>query len=71
MEIETLGMARSLGWKAHMRCAHGYRAGTKSIRNPVYPAPALGARLQPPVEFEAQLRPVAPTPNQDEAQSLN
>jgi len=30
---------------------------------------ALG--YKPPVEFEAELRPVAPTPNQDEAQSLN
>jgi hypothetical protein len=24
MEVETLGIARSLGWKVHMRCAHGY-----------------------------------------------
>jgi putative transposase len=30
---------------------------------------ALG--YKPPVEFEAELRPVAPTLNQDEAQSLN
>ena len=25
MEVETLGVARSLGWKVHMRCANGYR----------------------------------------------
>ena len=25
MEVETLGVARSLGWKVHMRCADGYR----------------------------------------------
>jgi hypothetical protein len=36
MEVETLGMARSLGWKVHMRCANGYREGTKSIRRCVY-----------------------------------
>jgi hypothetical protein len=36
MEVETLGMARSLGWEVHMRCAHGYREGTKSIRRCVY-----------------------------------
>ena len=27
MEVETLGVARSLGWKVHMRCANGYRLG--------------------------------------------
>jgi hypothetical protein len=27
MEVETLGVARSLGWKVHMRCATGYREG--------------------------------------------
>ena len=32
MEVETLGVARSLGWKVHMRCANGYREGTRSIR---------------------------------------
>ena len=32
MEVETLGIARSLGWRVHMRCADGYREGTKSIR---------------------------------------
>jgi hypothetical protein len=31
MEVETLGMARSLGWKVHMRCADG-REGTRSMR---------------------------------------
>ena len=36
MEVETLGIARSLGWKVHMRCADGYREGTKSIRRCVY-----------------------------------
>jgi hypothetical protein len=35
MEVETLGMARSLRWKVHMRCA-GYREGTKSMRRCVY-----------------------------------
>jgi hypothetical protein len=35
-EVETLGIARSLGWKVHMRCAKGYREGTKSIRRRVY-----------------------------------
>jgi hypothetical protein len=32
MEVETLGIARSLGWRVHMRCSGGYREGTKSIR---------------------------------------
>src|ERR1700758_2474508 len=36
MEVETLGIARSLGWKVHMRCADGYREGTKSIRRCVF-----------------------------------
>ena len=31
MEVETLGVARSLGWKVHMRCANGYRQETRSI----------------------------------------
>jgi hypothetical protein len=35
-EVETLGMARSLGWKVHIRCAEGYREDTKSIRRCVY-----------------------------------
>jgi hypothetical protein len=36
MEVETLGVARSLGWKVHMRCTDGYRESTKSIRRCVY-----------------------------------
>jgi hypothetical protein len=28
MEVETVGVARSLGWKVHMRCANGYRQET-------------------------------------------
>jgi hypothetical protein len=36
MEVETLGVARSLGWKVHMRCADGHREGTKSMRRCVY-----------------------------------
>ena len=36
VEVETLGIARSLGWKVHMRCAKGYRESTKSIRRCVY-----------------------------------
>jgi hypothetical protein len=36
MQVETLGVARSLGWKVHMRCANGYRESTRSIRKCVY-----------------------------------
>ena len=36
MEVETLGVARSLGWKVHMRCANGYREETRSMRRCVY-----------------------------------
>jgi hypothetical protein len=36
MEVETLGVARSLSWKVHMRCANGYRESTKSTRRCVY-----------------------------------
>jgi hypothetical protein len=36
MQVETLGVARSLGWKVHMRCANGYREETRSIRKCVY-----------------------------------
>jgi hypothetical protein len=36
MEVETLGVARSLGWKVHMRCANGYRLETRSMRKCVY-----------------------------------
>jgi hypothetical protein len=32
MQVETLGVARSLGWKVHMRCANGYRQETRSMR---------------------------------------
>jgi hypothetical protein len=33
---KTLGVARSLGWKVHMRCANGYRQETRSMRRCVY-----------------------------------
>ena len=36
MEVQTLGVARSLGWKVHMRCANGYRQETRSMRRCVY-----------------------------------
>jgi hypothetical protein len=36
MEVETLGVAHSLSWKVHMRCATGYREGTRSMRRCVY-----------------------------------
>jgi hypothetical protein len=36
MEVDTLGVARSLGWKVHMRCANGYRQETRSIHKCVY-----------------------------------
>jgi hypothetical protein len=36
MEVDTLGIARSLGWKVHMRCANGYRQETRSMRKCVY-----------------------------------
>jgi hypothetical protein len=36
MQVETLGVARSLGWKVHMWCAKGYRESTRSIRRCVY-----------------------------------
>jgi hypothetical protein len=29
-------MARTLGWKVHMRCAHGYLDNTRSMRRCVY-----------------------------------
>jgi hypothetical protein len=32
MQVETLGVARSLGWLVHMRCANGYRLETRSMR---------------------------------------
>jgi hypothetical protein len=36
MEVETLGVARSLSWRVHMRCANGYRLETRSMRRCVY-----------------------------------
>jgi hypothetical protein len=36
MQVETLGVARSVGWKVHMRCANGYREYTRSMRKCVY-----------------------------------
>ena len=36
VELETLGIVRSLGWNVHMRCAHGYWEGTSSMRRCVY-----------------------------------
>ena len=36
MEVETLGTARSLGWKAPMRRPQGYREGTKPMRRRLY-----------------------------------
>jgi hypothetical protein len=33
---DPLGVARSLGWKVHMRCANGYRLETRSMRRCVY-----------------------------------
>jgi hypothetical protein len=36
MEVETLGVARSLGWKVQLRCANGYRQETRSMRRCVY-----------------------------------
>jgi hypothetical protein len=36
MEVETLGVARSVGWKVHMCCANGYRQETQSMRKCVY-----------------------------------
>jgi len=36
MQVETLGIARSVGWKAHMRRAHGPRDGMKRVRECVY-----------------------------------
>ena len=34
--VETIGVARSLGWRIHMRCAWGRREGLKTIRACVY-----------------------------------
>jgi hypothetical protein len=35
-EVETIGAARSLGWRIHMRCAWGRREGSKTIRECKY-----------------------------------
>jgi hypothetical protein len=43
VEVETLGVARSLGWKVHMRCANGYREETRSMRRCVYRKQLKGA----------------------------
>jgi hypothetical protein len=43
MEVETLGVARSLGWKVHMRCANGYRQEARSMRKCVYRSQLKGA----------------------------
>jgi hypothetical protein len=36
MQIETLGAAKSLGWKVHMRCDGGYREEARSMRRCVF-----------------------------------
>jgi hypothetical protein len=36
MEVETLSVARRLGWNVYMRCAEGYRESTKSTRRCVF-----------------------------------
>jgi hypothetical protein len=36
MEVDTLGVARSLGWKVQMRCTDGYRESTRPMRRCVY-----------------------------------
>jgi len=54
MEVETLGIARSLGWKVHMRCADGYRESTKSMRRCVYRPDAQDA---PTPEFDHRSSP--------------
>ena len=43
MEVETLGVPRSLGWKVHMRCANGYRQEARSMRRCVYRKQVKGA----------------------------
>ena len=34
--VETLGVARSMEWKVHTRCADDYRQETRSMRKCVY-----------------------------------
>jgi hypothetical protein len=36
-------VARSLGWKVHMRCANGYRREIRSMRRSVYRKQLKGA----------------------------
>src|ERR1700691_454976 len=36
LSVPMQGIARSLGWKVHMRCAHGPRDGMKRVRECVY-----------------------------------
>ena len=43
MEVETLGVARSLSWEVHMRCVNGYRQETRSMRKCVYRSQLKGA----------------------------
>jgi RNA polymerase sigma-32 factor len=31
MQVETIGIARSLGWRCHMRCALGHGEGTQAL----------------------------------------
>jgi hypothetical protein len=52
MEVETLGIARSLGWKVHMRCANGYRLETKVYAHTIakaWPDPKIAGRATPVV----------------------
>ena len=51
MEVETLGVARSLGWKVHMRCANGHRQETRSMRRCVYRSQLKGASEAKPTDF--------------------
>jgi hypothetical protein len=51
MEVETLGVARSLGWKVHMRCNDGYRQETRSLRKCVYRKQLKGAPEAKPTDF--------------------
>jgi hypothetical protein len=57
MEVETLGVARSMGWKVHMRCANGYRQETRSMRKCVYRnrRPARGALYAPRLPWGSAL----------------
>jgi hypothetical protein len=50
-KVETLGVARSLGWTVHMRCANGYREGTRSMRRCVYRSQLKGASEAKPTDY--------------------